>query len=106
MVHFISDCTHLTQCPKLLVRINIVLPIKSTYLKTQEADDILTLLALVSANIGFTIVPSSAQFISNTDVEFITLQGEHSTWPVGLIWNGECENPLRDRFVEFVTDQK
>ncbi|MDH5894324.1 LysR family transcriptional regulator [Vibrio splendidus] len=74
--------------------------------KTQEADDILTLLALVSANIGFTIVPSSAQYISNTDVEFIALQGEHATWPVGLIWNGESENPLRDRFVEFVAVQK
>ncbi|WP_394140508.1 LysR family transcriptional regulator [Vibrio chagasii] len=73
--------------------------------KTQEADDILTLLALVSANIGFTIVPSSAQQISNTQVEFIALQGEHATWPVGLIWNGESENPLRDRFVEFVAKQ-
>ncbi|EDK30246.1 Transcriptional regulator, LysR family protein [Vibrionales bacterium SWAT-3] len=73
--------------------------------KTQEADDILTLLALVSANIGFTIVPSSAQQISNTKVEFIALQGEHATWPVGLIWNGESENPLRDRFVEFVAQQ-
>ncbi|MBE8574582.1 LysR family transcriptional regulator [Vibrio sp. OPT18] len=73
--------------------------------KTQEADDILTLLALVSANIGFTIVPSSAQYISNTDVEFIELEGEHATWPVGLIWNGESENPLRDRFVEFVAHQ-
>ncbi|WP_286301296.1 LysR family transcriptional regulator [Vibrio apostichopi] len=73
--------------------------------KTQEADDILTLLALVSANIGFTIVPSSAQFISNTDVEFIALQGEHATWPVGLIWNGNSENTLRDRFVAFVADQ-
>ena len=73
--------------------------------KTQEADDILTLLALVSANIGFTIVPSSAQQISNTKVEFITLQGEHATWPVGLIWNGESENPLRDRFVKFVAKQ-
>ncbi|MEZ8792339.1 LysR family transcriptional regulator [Vibrio splendidus] len=74
--------------------------------KTQEADDILTLLALVFANIGFTIVPSSAQFISNTDVEFIALEGEYATWPVGLIWNGKSENPLRDRFVEFVADQK
>ena len=73
--------------------------------KTQEADDILTLLALVSANIGFTIVPSSAQQISNTKVEFIALQGEHATWPVGLIWNGESENPLRDRFLEFVAKQ-
>lgn len=73
--------------------------------KTQEADDILTLLALVSANIGFTIVPSSAQQISNTNVEFIALQGEHATWPVGLIWNGESDNPLRDRFVEFVAKQ-
>ncbi|MEZ9656627.1 LysR substrate-binding domain-containing protein [Vibrio splendidus] len=74
--------------------------------KTQEADDILTLLALVSANIGFTIVPNSAQYISNTDVEFIALQGEHATWPVGLIWNGKNENPLRDRFVEFVANQR
>ncbi|MEL0606967.1 LysR family transcriptional regulator [Vibrio echinoideorum] len=74
--------------------------------KTQEADDILTLLALVSANIGFTIVPSSAQLISNTDVEFIALEGEYATWPVGLIWNGKSENPLRDRFVEFVVEQK
>ncbi|MEZ8720866.1 LysR family transcriptional regulator [Vibrio pomeroyi] len=73
--------------------------------KTQEADDILTLLALVSANIGFTIVPNSAQYISNTNVEFIALEGEHATWPVGLIWNGESENPLRDRFVEFVAKQ-
>lgn len=73
--------------------------------KAQEADDILTLLALVSANIGFTIVPSSAQQISNTDVEFIALQGEHATWPVGLIWNGQSENPLRDRFLEFVAKQ-
>ena len=73
--------------------------------KTQEADDILTWLALVSANIGFTIVPSSAQQISNTKVEFIALQGEHATWPVGLIWNGESENPLRDRFLEFVAKQ-
>ncbi|CAK2062699.1 LysR family transcriptional regulator [Vibrio crassostreae] len=74
--------------------------------KTQEADDILTLLALVSANIGFTIVPNSAQFISNTDVAFIALEGEYATWPVGLIWNGKSENPLRDRFVEFVANQK
>lgn len=73
--------------------------------KAQEADDILTLLALVSANIGFTIVPSSAQQISNTEVEFIALQGEHVTWPVGLIWNGQSENPLRDRFLEFVAKQ-
>ncbi|NOJ14561.1 LysR family transcriptional regulator [Vibrio splendidus] len=74
--------------------------------KAQEADDILTLLALVSANIGFTIVPNSAQFISNTDVEFIALEGEYATWPVGLIWNGNSENTLRDRFVEFVVEQR
>ncbi|MFA0140141.1 hypothetical protein AB4408_24480, partial [Vibrio sp. 10N.261.46.B6] len=24
MVHLISDCTHLTQCPKLLVRISLI----------------------------------------------------------------------------------
>ncbi|MFA0137224.1 hypothetical protein AB4408_09175, partial [Vibrio sp. 10N.261.46.B6] len=37
MVHLISDCTHLTQCPKLLVRITIskiLIYTKTTYRAT------------------------------------------------------------------------
>ncbi|MGF1753844.1 LysR family transcriptional regulator [Vibrio makurazakiensis] len=69
---------------------------------TQEADDILTLLALVSANLGVTIVPSSARQLNDDHIEFIPLLGEHTKWGVGMTWDADREHPLRDRFVQFV----
>ena len=67
---------------------------------TQESDDILTLLALVTARLGFTIVPASAQNISPKDVRFIPLTGEYACWQVGVVWNGALSSPIRDRFIE------
>ncbi|MGR6839570.1 LysR family transcriptional regulator [Aliivibrio wodanis] len=68
----------------------------------QEADDILTLLALISANLGFTIVPASVRHIANDHVYFIPL--DNSEWDVGLIWNEEMDNPARDSFITFITE--
>lgn len=70
----------------------------------QEADDILTLLALVSANLGFTIVPSSARHLSDHSIKFLSLTGEKSTWKVGVIWSANRQHPLREQFLNFVTD--
>lgn len=68
----------------------------------QEADDIQTLLALVSANLGFTIVPASAQHIANEQVVFWELSGENSSWDVGLIWNEKLESYAKENFIQFV----
>ncbi|MGF1720685.1 LysR substrate-binding domain-containing protein [Vibrio kyushuensis] len=68
----------------------------------QESDDILTLLALVSARIGYTIVPASVHQICPPNVRLIPLEGKGSSWEVGLIWKQRKVNPLVDRFVEFI----
>ncbi|KKD60552.1 LysR family transcriptional regulator [Grimontia sp. AD028] len=68
----------------------------------QEADDIQTLLALVSANLGFTIVPASVKHIANEHVVFWELPGESSSWDVGLIWNKQLESFAKDNFIQFV----
>lgn len=68
----------------------------------QEADDIQTLLALVSANLGFTIVPASVRHIANEHVAFWELSGESSTWDVGLIWNEQLESFAKDNFIQFI----
>ncbi|MDG3084940.1 LysR family transcriptional regulator [Vibrio hannami] len=68
----------------------------------QEADDIQTLLALVSANLGFTIVPASARHIANEHVAFWELSGESSSWDVGLIWNEQLQSAAKDNFIHFV----
>lgn len=68
----------------------------------QEADDILTLLALVSANLGFTIVPASVEQIANDSVAFISLRGVSAKWDVGLIWNEDMDSPARDNFIKLI----
>ncbi len=68
----------------------------------QEADDIQTLLALVSANLGFTIVPASVKHIANEHVAFRELSGESSSWDVGLIWNEQLQSFAKDSFIQFV----
>ncbi|RKF19800.1 LysR family transcriptional regulator [Alginatibacterium sediminis] len=68
----------------------------------QEADDIQTLLALVSANLGFTIVPASVKQIANEHVAFWKLTGENSSWDVGMIWNEHLESAAKGNFIQYV----
>ena len=72
----------------------------------QEADDIHTLLALVSANLGFTIVPASVKHIANEHVAFWELSGKNSSWDVGLIWNDELESFAKENFIQFVEQSR
>lgn len=84
------------QIDRLLIEENQILhPI-------QEADDIATLLALVSANSGFTIVPASSCHIANDSVRLIPLRGPSAVWDVGIIWNEVLDNVARDNFIKFV----
>ncbi|PJC85594.1 LysR family transcriptional regulator [Vibrio sp. HA2012] len=72
----------------------------------QEADDILTLLALVSANLGFTIVPASVKYITNDNIRFIPLSRSGAVWDIGLIWNENIDNPARDNFIQCIVEEK
>ncbi|MBF9002349.1 LysR family transcriptional regulator [Vibrio nitrifigilis] len=71
----------------------------------QEADDIATLLALVSANTGFTIVPASVGHIANDSVRLIPLSSPSAVWDIGLIWNERLDCAARDRFIQFVVTE-
>ncbi|EGA64795.1 LysR family transcriptional regulator [Vibrio brasiliensis] len=68
----------------------------------EEADDIITLLALVSARLGYTIIPASVARISQPQIRFIPLSGAHAEWSVGLLWNPEVSDPATQSFVNKV----
>ncbi|MGF1911769.1 LysR substrate-binding domain-containing protein [Vibrio kasasachensis] len=70
---------------------------------TQEADDILTLLALVSAGLGYTIIPASAQTICQPSIKLIKLSSPYARWDTGLIWNAENEDRLTRNFIDLIT---
>ena len=69
---------------------------------SQHSDDILTLLALVSAKLGFAILPASAKNINQKHINFIPLNGPFSSWEVGVVWNDNFSDPVRERFIELL----
>ncbi len=74
--------------------------IKQRPTAVEEANDIITVLALVSARLGYTIIPASVACISQPQVRFIPLNGEHAEWSVGLLWNSEISDPVRQAFIQ------
>ncbi|MEI8632080.1 LysR family substrate-binding domain-containing protein [Vibrio sp. PP-XX7] len=68
----------------------------------QEANDILTLLALVSARLGYTIIPASAQTICPPNVSLFELTSRDTCWDIGLIWNRDNVDQLTQNFIDLV----
>lgn len=71
----------------------------------EEADDIITLLALVSARLGYTIIPASVARISQPQIRFIPLSGSTAEWSVGLLWNSDLSDPVRQAFIDKVVEE-
>lgn len=67
---------------------------------SQFADDILTLLSLVKANIGFVIVPESARSLVDDTIRFLPIPSTDNHWDIGVIWNPDVINPVKDRFLD------
>lgn len=84
------------QIEKYFCDIDLKLPI------AREANDILTLLSMVSANLGYTIVPESAKLLSNDQIQYITLPNANTAWDIGVVWNESIQDPIRDNFVNFM----
>ncbi|WP_336195349.1 LysR family transcriptional regulator [Providencia manganoxydans] len=53
----------------------------------QESSDIQTIIALVAAGAGISLLPYSARHISHHDIHFIPLEDKpFSTWPIDVAW--------------------
>lgn len=70
----------------------------------QQAGDIQTLIALVSAGAGVAMVPNSAAWFAGPDIELISLCGPYTGWDVGLAWNPSMDDPLRDLFIQMIDE--
>ncbi|EJE4166730.1 LysR family transcriptional regulator [Vibrio parahaemolyticus] len=71
----------------------------------QESDSILTLLSMISANLGFSILPLSTKRLVQSGVRFIPLNGKHNEWDICMIWNKSNTNKVIKQFVEFVVEK-
>jgi len=67
----------------------------------QEANEILTILHLVRAGVGVSLVPRSAQRLKVPGVRFHELAWKEPLWRIGIAWNRSSEKlPLISHFVK------
>ncbi|MGQ4607501.1 LysR family transcriptional regulator [Raoultella ornithinolytica] len=67
-----------------------------------DADDIHTLLALVAAGNGVALLPAGACHLLPAGIKLVTVTGEGTQWQVGLAWNPQVADAVRDRFIAMV----
>jgi DNA-binding transcriptional LysR family regulator len=67
----------------------------------QEADDLLTVLALVAAGVGPAVVPASAGAVAPSTVQLVPLRARSASWWIGVAWVER--SVLLDRFVAAAT---
>ena len=69
----------------------------------QEANEILTILHLVRAGVGVSLVPRSAARLKVPGVRFNELGWKEPLWRIGIAWNQDSEKlPLISRLVKVV----
>jgi DNA-binding transcriptional LysR family regulator len=69
----------------------------------QEANEILTILHLVRAGLGFSLVPRSAVRLKVPGVRFHELGWKEPLWRIGVAWNRSSQKlPLIERLVKVV----
>jgi DNA-binding transcriptional LysR family regulator len=57
----------------------------------QEADDIQTVLALVSAGLGCAIVPVSSEALLPGRLRLLAVEGKEAAWSIGAAWKAQRE---------------
>lgn len=67
-----------------------------------ETSDLLTVMALVAAGAGWSVVPASASAIAPEGVQLVPINLESAAWSVGTAWLLKSQNPLVPLFVESV----
>ena len=71
----------------------------------QEANELFTVLNLVRAGLGVSLVPSSARLMRVPQVRLAETRVEEATWPIGIAWKREeVVAPLVARFVRLARD--
>lgn len=70
---------------------------------TQQAEDIQTIVALVIAGVGVALLPQSVTYIAPPGLKIIPLTGDGTRWQVGIAWDPQTTDPVRDNFVKMVT---
>jgi len=63
-----------------------------------EPNDMFTILNLVSAGIGVSLVPRAARAMHVTGVKFAPIHSSYAEWDIGMAWNKKLESEIIRKF--------
>jgi DNA-binding transcriptional LysR family regulator len=63
-----------------------------------EPNDMFTILNLVSAGIGLSLVPSAARAMHVSGVKFAPVHSSYAEWDIGMAWNKKLESEIIRKF--------
>jgi DNA-binding transcriptional LysR family regulator len=67
-----------------------------------EPNDMFTILNLVSAGIGVSLVPRAARAMHVSGVKFAPVHSSYAEWDIGMAWNKKLESEVIRKFAEIV----
>jgi DNA-binding transcriptional LysR family regulator len=70
----------------------------------QHASESLTVLSLVGAGIGVSVMHESALRSRSDSVAYVPIEDPRARWDVGLAWRGDEADPIVETFVQIVSD--
>jgi DNA-binding transcriptional LysR family regulator len=65
-----------------------------------EPNDMFTILNLVSAGIGVSLVPRAARVMHVSGVKFAPVHSSYAEWDIGMAWNKKLESEIVRKFAE------
>lgn len=65
-----------------------------------EPNDMFTILNLVSAGIGVSLVPRAARAMHGSGVKFAPVHSSYAEWDIGMAWNKNLESEIIRKFAE------
>lgn len=72
--------------------------------KTQEAEELPTIVSFVASRMGIAILPSSIQFVKNDDIKYLPLKHNLVTYKTGIAWEKTEISPIVKSFISFIRD--
>ena len=68
-----------------------------------EPNDMFTILNLVSAGIGVSLVPRAARAMHVTGVKFAPIHSSYAEWDIGMAWNKKLESEIIRKFANVLS---
>ncbi len=73
--------------------------------RLREANQVLTILTLVDAGVGFSLLPESLRRLRLPDVRFRRVAHPLAAWPIGIAWPKDRPSPMLKRLLPYLRSQ-